>query len=909
MPPAKKGPLMVNGRLIAALVAVPLLLIAVGALRAGAVEPGNEHFQRTWERTDQPVAEGVESRTWMWGPEAFSTLGVEPYAEAPNGQRTVQYFDKSRMEITNPAGDPNSIWYVTNGLLVVEMMTGRLQLGDNTFETRNPAVVNVAGDANDPNGPTYAGMASLRDAPPLGAGATVTQRVSRAGAVTFDGDLAQYGVTVAKLDEVTNHSIAGPFWNFMNSSGTVWANGQYVTDLLFANPYFATGRPITEPYWALVQVGGVEREVLIQCFERRCLTYTPGNSPGFITEAGNVGQHYFAWRYGDDGDPPTAEPTGTVTASPSASPSGTETASPTSTSPATETATVEPSPSATVEPENPFAHIETCGGPVTPNRPAGVAIAPDGSVYLADTDNDQIIKLDSNGSRVATWGSRGGGDGEFRSPRGIEVNATGDVYVADFFNDRIQVFNSNGSHIRTWGAEGSGDGEFDGPADIALAGNLVFVTDQRNDRVQVFTTQGQYLREWGGEGSGDGQFNAPIGIAASSNNTIYVADRDNDRVQYFGVDGGFLGKFGGFGGGDGQFFEPTGIAVDPDLGYVYVADSSRGNIQVFNALGGFLLEFGTIGSDIGEFIWPIAVATDGTDNVWVADEGAMRVQQWAAEGQEVVYQREWRENQDGYFAVPDDVVVDANGFIFVVDQLTNFITKFEPDCSFDRSWGGYGFGNAEYASPVAAAISPDNLIYVADRNNDRIQVTSNIGTFVREWGEFGSDAGDLNFPSDLAFGPNGDVYVSDFENHRIQVFSNVGVYKFEWGAEGTGQGQFDGPRHIAIANNQVYVGDRQRVQIFDLAGVYVGQLNPPPDTEWFFVNDVAADGAGNVYVNVNSRLYVYDAQDDFIGDYRLEDASGNVIGGDGMAFGPNGDLYIVDTFRIGLYRFDVDLPS
>ncbi|MEZ4572086.1 MAG: hypothetical protein R2849_17530 [Thermomicrobiales bacterium] len=52
------------------------------------------------------------------------------YADSPGGSRQVQYFDKSRMEINDPGGDTEELWYVTNGLLVVELMTGRMQTGD-----------------------------------------------------------------------------------------------------------------------------------------------------------------------------------------------------------------------------------------------------------------------------------------------------------------------------------------------------------------------------------------------------------------------------------------------------------------------------------------------------------------------------------------------------------------------------------------------------------------------------------------------------------------------------------------------------------------------------------------------------------------------------------------------------------
>jgi hypothetical protein len=88
-------------------------------------------FQKVWERTDKLVADHAVGRSWFWGPEA-NTATMEFYRDAPGGTRLVQYFDKSRMEINNPAGDPNSPFFVTNGLLVVEMISGRMQVGDSS---------------------------------------------------------------------------------------------------------------------------------------------------------------------------------------------------------------------------------------------------------------------------------------------------------------------------------------------------------------------------------------------------------------------------------------------------------------------------------------------------------------------------------------------------------------------------------------------------------------------------------------------------------------------------------------------------------------------------------------------------------------------------------------------------------
>jgi hypothetical protein len=84
----------------------------------------------------------------------------------------------------------------------------------------------------------------------------------------------------------------------MRSGGLVEVDGELVEEVLFLNPYYGTGLPVTEAYWARIDVGGVEHLVLIQAFERRVLTYTPDNPAGWRVEAGNVGLHYYSWRYG-----------------------------------------------------------------------------------------------------------------------------------------------------------------------------------------------------------------------------------------------------------------------------------------------------------------------------------------------------------------------------------------------------------------------------------------------------------------------------------------------------------------------------------------------------------------------------------------------------------------------------------
>lgn len=280
-------------RLIAIAGATLLVILATAPAFAVAPEPGP--FERTWARTDMPVQENMADRTWMWGPEANSEVIQEPYADAPGGMRDVQYYDKARMEDNSyRASEP---WDVTNGLLVVELMTGNMQIGDDAFQSRAPADVNIAGDSGFDETPTYATFAGLMDAPAHPEGQPITATVDGDGNVGDAQSQSQFNVTPGVMAPQTGHRTASVFWDLMVSSGTVFQNGNYEEDQLFQNPYYATGLPITEAYWSNIMVGGETKWVLTQAFERRVLTFTPDNQPGFQVEAGNVGMHYWDWRY------------------------------------------------------------------------------------------------------------------------------------------------------------------------------------------------------------------------------------------------------------------------------------------------------------------------------------------------------------------------------------------------------------------------------------------------------------------------------------------------------------------------------------------------------------------------------------------------------------------------------------
>lgn len=563
--PAQRG-------LIATLVA----LLVFGGLSLGVVAeaPATATFQRTWAYTDQPVAGGTVSRTWMWGPTGNTGALQESYDEAPGGQRTVQYFDKSRMEDNSyrAAGPP---WDVSNGLLVMELVTGREQLGDNHFEQYPPAQVNVAGDSDDTGGPTYATFEGLLDVTAGNAQSAIVQVLDRAGNITIDQSKAAYGIPTVHFVPETQHWIAGPFWDFMNATGPVYENGNYFTAPLFLNPYYATGFPISEPYWARVKVGGAVKDVLIQCFERRCLTYTPENAPEWRVEMGNVGQHYHHWRY---------------------------------------------------------VEIPGSGAAPCPDSPEGVY------VWVADLLNDRIQKFDQNGGFICQWYGDYDYDGPMARPQAlavdprnndlwvnaigllqrfdrqgrllgsidggfnfndIAIDSLGNIYGVDLVDAEIEKYAPTGAFITAWGSQGSGEGQFDSPTGIAIdAANNIYVADRNNHRIQKFTSNGDFLAAWTPD---DDLWGFPASVAVDDAGYIYAT---SIRVYKLGPDGTLLDIWG-------EVDDITGsgdIAVGAD-GDVYAWDANNTMLRVFTSDGVPITSWGSSGSEPGQFSSVPGIAT------------------------------------------------------------------------------------------------------------------------------------------------------------------------------------------------------------------------------------------------------------------------------------------------------------
>ncbi len=280
------------------------------------------------------------------------------------------------------------------------------------------------------------------------------------------------------------------------------------------------------------------------------------------------------------------------------------------------------------------------------NHPRGLAVGPDGNLYIVDSDNARIQVFAPDGAFLRTWGSfceietgQGcvdpdgdgplqPGDGQFREPWGIAVAPNGRVYVADTWNHRIQVFDETGAFLTKWGtfAETSTlPDRFYGPRDVVVdALGHVYVSDTGNERVMVFDAEGNFLDQWGTEGSAPGQFAEPVGLALDEAGNLYVADTWNRRVQVFDARHLLVREWpveAWF--GESVVNKPY-LAVDGQ-GRVYITDPEGYRVAVFSSKGELLATFGTYGFDEKSFSLPTGIQVDSEGYIYVTDTDGQRV--------------------------------------------------------------------------------------------------------------------------------------------------------------------------------------------------------------------------------------------------------------------------------------------
>jgi DNA-binding beta-propeller fold protein YncE len=218
-------------------------------------------------------------------------------------------------------------------------------------------------------------------------------------------------------------------------------------------------------------------------------------------------------------------------------------------------------------------------------NPYDVAVAPDGTVYVANAGRYGVVRLAGGEGRYLGTGP-GTADGRFNFPMGVDVAADGGVFVADTNNGRVQVFDADGVHVRTFGRLGYLDGEFLRPKSVCRYEAGALVADTRNHRVQYVDLRSTRLASdepvtraiLGGLGDGPTDLKLPRYVAADAEKRIYVADAGHAVVKVFDLGGDVTATLG-----RGALAEPAGIAAAD--GMTFVADAGAARVLVFGKNG------------------------------------------------------------------------------------------------------------------------------------------------------------------------------------------------------------------------------------------------------------------------------------------------------------------------------------
>jgi streptogramin lyase len=527
--------------------------------------------------------------------------------------------------------------------------------------------------------------------------------------------------------------------------------------------------------------------------------------------------------------------------------------------------------------------IGTNDGPGTEarfNYPLGVAVDGTGSVYVADTYNHSIRKVTPGGVVTTLAGSPGvlgtnngiGTAAKFNHPWGLAVATNGTVYVADCYNHVIRKITAAGvvttfaGRMSTSGsANGSGtSARFYYPVEVAVgSGGTLYVVDYENSLIRKITSSGTVSTlagTAGSSGSADGtgsaaRFNLPFDVAADLNSgSVYVADSGNQLIRKItsaGVVTTLAGQIVSSGTNNGsgsaaRFNYPSGAAVDGN-GNVYIADYSNEVVRKISPAGvvtNLAGKAGVTGTSNGtgtaaRFNGPAGVAVDGSGNVYVAEYQNHAIRKITPAG--VVTTLAGRPGTSGTnngtgtaarFTNPLGVAVDTSGTVYVGDSGNSAIRKITPAGVVTTLAGLIGTSGtndgvgvaARFYSPEDVAVDGSNYVYVADAGNSCIRKVAPDGTVTTLAGLCGTSGSDdgtnstarFNSPLGIAVDSAGNLFIGDSGNNVIRKITPDGVVTTIGGQAGTSgstdgsgsQAQFDSPEGVAVdANGCVYVTD------------------------------------------------------------------------------------------------------
>ena len=293
------------------------------------------------------------------------------------------------------------------------------------------------------------------------------------------------------------------------------------------------------------------------------------------------------------------------------------------------------------------------------DHPSGIAVGPDGAIYVSDGGNARVQRFTPDGEHLATWTLP-----TTSRPVGLVVRPDGVTLVTNFTGDEVFVLDADGTLVATWDDEAD---PFQAPSGIALTPEgTVLVVEFMGHRVRELDANGRFLRFLTG------------GPAA----TAYVADRPpipgmSDMQEMAAA--GEMTSMGGKAPGnpDGLYMFPSDVAVAPD-GTIYVTNTHAYELLVFTSTGDFSAGWGSKGADPGQWEIPVGVVVDQAGRIYVADSANFRVQVLDAAGDALLLSRadeRWYQTTRRIYS-PTDIAVTADGKLYVADFASSKVQRF-----------------------------------------------------------------------------------------------------------------------------------------------------------------------------------------------------------------------------------------
>ena len=258
----------------------------------------------------------------------------------------------------------------------------------------------------------------------------------------------------------------------------------------------------------------------------------------------------------------------------------------------------------------------------TLNAPRDLDFSTHDTIYVADSRNHRIVEFSLDGSFVQTIGSVSKGiednTAKFNEPWGLTVAPDGSLYVADTWDSQIEKFDDQGNYQTSWGYFANVEDLYAmyGPRDVIVDNQgIVLMTDTGNKRITAFTQDGSALLSFGSYGLQPGEFDEPVGLAYDAEkNILYVADTWNQRIQAFigtGVPGQYVQMLQwDVNAWYGQDLENKPyLAIGPD-GRILVADPLYAVIYVYDPDGSYVATLQDVTLGLG-MVSGLAVSDDG----------------------------------------------------------------------------------------------------------------------------------------------------------------------------------------------------------------------------------------------------------------------------------------------------------